>query len=140
MTGIKLSVLPKRALDFATLANPSTQEVILADRIELFRWRELLVKVRVHLHTLTAPNIITIFVYAQSWTDEEPGLQFVASTAAASVAIQSTTPSPGELDLVVPTLATNGIAGMARITAIGNRGGGGTMQAQLSMEVIGKAA
>jgi hypothetical protein len=132
--------MPKRQIDFASLATSGTQEIILADRVELISWRELTLKIRVHNHTLTGSNAITVTVYSQSWTDEDPGIQFVTSTAAATWAINSSTPVPGEWDLTIPTLGTNAVAGMARITAVGSRAGAGTMQAALSLEMSVKNA
>jgi len=134
-----MSVVPKLALDFTALAS-GTLEMVLADRIQLIPWRELELKVRVHSHNLTGSNTITVNVYPQSWTDEEPGIQFVSSTVTASAQITASTLSPGELDVTIPTLASNAVAGMIRITAAGTRAGAGTMQAQLSIEVTGKAA
>jgi hypothetical protein len=137
MRGMNWPVLAKRLVDFSTLATPGGQEIVLVDRIELVRWRELSLKIRVHSHTLTGTNTIAINVYPQSWTSEDPGMQFVAGVAA-TTSFGASSLSPGEIDLTVPVLGTNNIAGMARITASGSRNGVGTMQATLSMEFSSK--
>jgi hypothetical protein len=137
MRGVALPVIPKRFFDFANLAN-GQQEVILADRIPLIEWRELTLLVRVHSHTLTGTNTIAINVYPQSWTAEEPGLQFLTGSAAAQTTIGTATPSPGVVALTVPTLGSNAIVGMARVTATATRTGAGTMQASLSLEFDNK--
>jgi hypothetical protein len=134
-----LPILPKRFLDFATLAVGTTQEVTLADRVELLHWRELTLTVRVHSHTMSFSNFVQINVYPQSWTAEDPGAQFI-NVSATSVQITSSTPSPGVLVLTIPTLGLNAIGAMARITAFGSKGATQPMQVSMSMEFSAKNA
>lgn len=139
--GRALPVLPKKFLDFSTLPVGGSQEIVLADRIELLHWRELTLTVRVHSHTLTGSNQIFIAVYPQSWTSEDPGIQWITAGTSTSIAIVASTPSPGLLTLVVPTLTgSQPIAAMARITALASRAGAGTMSAVLTLGFSAKIA
>lgn len=140
---LALPVLPKSVLNFATLPNPGTQEIVLADRVELLHWRELTLKVRVHSHTLTGSNTIAIKVWGMSWTPEEPGFQFPVASTTNVVTLSSSTPNPGMLSLSIPTLGAFGsgaIPGMARFTALGSRASAGSMQAALTLELSTKEA
>jgi hypothetical protein len=143
MAGVILPVIPKRFLDFATLAAGGTQEVILADRVELLHWRELTLKVRLHNHTLTGTNTVAIRVWPQSWTPEDPGVAFLTAGGVVSTTLGAATPSPGLLTLTIPTvgaLASGAIGAMARFTALATRTGAGTMQAALTLELSSKDA
>jgi hypothetical protein len=137
-----LPVIPKRFLDFSTLPNGSTNEFVLADRVQLLHWRELTLTVNVHSHTLTGTNTINIFVYPQSWTEEDPAKLFLAPIAGPTLTLTAFSPSPGLLTVPIQTLGQQpAIAAMARITAGGVRAAsGGTMQATLSLRFSTKEA
>jgi len=141
VSGRLLPAIPKRTLDFATLASGATQEVILADRVPLLHWRELTLIVRVHSHTLlSSANTIIILVYPQSWTSEDPDIQFVTTSAAGGVTLGPATPSPTILNCPVATVGYFSIAALARITALASRQSAGVMQAALSLEFSSKDA
>lgn len=133
MSGLALPVMPKRIVDFATLPVGGIQELVLSDRVGLVHWRELTLRVRVHSHTLVGNNQIAIRVYPQSWTEEDPGIQFLA-TATTAASITASTPSPGLLSGSLPMLGASAIPAMARIVAVGTRTISGTMNAALSLE------
>ena len=144
MFGNVLPVMPKRFVDFGTLATGATQEVVLADRVELLHWRELTLQIQVHSHTLAASsNTIAIRAWPQSWTTEDPGLTFLTSAVPTSVTISSTTASPALLTLTIPTLGgygTGAIGEIARFTAFATRNGTGTMQAAIQLRLSEKNA
>jgi hypothetical protein len=140
---MSLPIMPKRLIDFATLGTSATQDLLLADRVELLDWRQVTLHVRVHSHTLTGSNTIAIRVYPQSWTPEEPGQQFPAFTTPTVVTIGSATPSPALLTIAIPTVgdySSGAIASMARFTAFATRGGAGAMQASITLELMAKDA
>jgi hypothetical protein len=141
LRGRALPVLPKKFLDFSTLPVGGSQEVVLADRVELLHWRELTLKVRVHSHTMTGSNNVAIAVYPQSWTWEDPGIQWLTSGTSTFAVIDASTPSPGLVNLVVPTLSgAQPIAAMARLTAFAQRAGAGTMRATITLQFSTKIA
>jgi hypothetical protein len=119
------------------LATGSSTELILADRVPLLHWRELTAIVRVHSHTMTGSNSIELLFYAQSWTAEDPGLQFIG-TGVPAPQITSSTPSPGMIVKALPLLGSNAIGDMIRITALGSRSGAGTMQANVTVQFSAK--
>jgi microcystin-dependent protein len=136
-----LPVLPKRSLDFGTLAVGASQDIIVGDRVELLHWRELSLKVRVHSHTLSGSNTIAISVFPQSHTPEDPSVQWLSQGTSTFVTLSASTPSPALLTLAVPTASgVQPIAAMARVIATGSRAGAGTMQVSLTVEFSAKAA
>jgi hypothetical protein len=138
MTANELPVLPKVAFAFDTLAVGASQEVVIADRVPLWNWREVTLIVRVHSHTLAGTgNQITVRVYPQSWTPEDPGLTFL-NVFLFNVSIGSATGNPGMLTASVPMLGNGAVADRVRITAIGSRVQAGSMDAAISLELSTK--
>src|SRR5690242_16398185 len=87
MAGAVLPVIPKRFLDFATLPLNTSEDVVVADRVNLVHWRELHLRAEFHSTTLPTGSSIQIIVFAQSWTPEEPGLEFLDTISAGSVTL-----------------------------------------------------
>jgi hypothetical protein len=129
-------LVPKRVLDFTGLSSGSTEDLILADRVELLHWREVTAQIRVSTHSLSSgAGTIAIRAAAQSWTEEDPTLAFFDDSNAWSVTITSATPSPAYLTFTIPTSGTACLGHMARFTARGNRTAAGALSAQLSLEL-----
>lgn len=142
MSGYVLPAIPKRVVDFTTLASGSSEELILADRVSVPFWRELTLLVQVYSHSLaSAPGTIVVVAYPQSWTTEDPGLQFVDLTNSWSVTLSSSTPNPGFVTTAVPTTGNACIGHMTRIVARGTRtSGSAAINATISVEFSTKDA
>src|SRR6266498_3972515 len=97
MPGYILPALPKRVVDFATLATGSTEDLILADRIPLLHWRELTLRMQISSHSLGPGGSwvgrIKTMVSPQSWTQEDPGVQFLPTPMTIAATIDNATPS-----------------------------------------------
>jgi hypothetical protein len=143
MSGYVIPIAEKRFFDFTTLAAPNTQTIVLADRVDVMRWRELTLCVRVHDHSL-AGGAGAIFVRAspQSFSREEPGTIFVDTTSiAAEIAIDSTTTQPALLLAPINvTGTTNCMSDLAYIHVSGTRSAAGPITATISVEISAKDA
>jgi hypothetical protein len=129
---------PKRTVDYATLPSPGSQDVVVADRIDVARWRELSLVVKVFTHSLVSgAGTITIMTLPQSWTEEDPGQQFLGASVA-SVVLDSATPSPAYVVLAVAMSGANCMTGMARVVARGNRSVAGALSATIEVSFSAK--
>ncbi len=146
MPGYILPALPKRVVDFATLATGSTEDLILADRIPLLHWRELTLRMQISSHSLgpggSGAGTIKIIVIPQSWTQEDPGVQFLSTSTTIAATIDNSTPTPPTF-LTAPLVTIGSgpvIAAMARIVAQGNRTATGALNATLAIDFSTKDA
>jgi hypothetical protein len=141
MSGFVLPVLPKRVVDFTTLVT-GTEDLILADRVPLLHWRELTLRMQISDHSLSGGSgTIKIIVIPQSWTAEDPGVQFLSTSTTIAATLGSTTPNPAFLSAPLTTIGGGAvIAAMARIVAQGNRLAAGAINATLSMAFSTKDA
>jgi hypothetical protein len=132
VSGDVISLVPKRLVDFSMLPLGATQDLVLADRVDLRAWPGVTMLARVHSHTLgNGAGTIVIFALPIGHTFEDPGVNFVGSLVPPSQAvINSTTPSPGYL-----TSAALSIGPQARIVARGTRAAAGSMQATVSVDL-----
>jgi hypothetical protein len=129
---------PKRTVDYATLPNLGSQDIVVADRIDVARWRELSLVVKVFSHSLASgAGTITIMTLPQSWTEEEPGQQFVGASVA-SVVLNSGTPSPAYTVVGVALNGANCMTGMARVVARGDRSVAGPLNATIEVSFSAK--
>jgi hypothetical protein len=142
MSGHIIPIVQKRKVDFATLANNATQDVILADRIDLVHWREVTMMVRVSEHTLNnGAGSITLSVLMQSWTAEDPSVVFLGTLAQpADIVINSSSPlAPYYATISLPmTGDIDCMTAMARIIARGSRSNAGALTATFSIEFSAK--
>jgi hypothetical protein len=120
MAGTVLRVMPKRTLDFTSVSSGMTEEIVVAQGIDISQWREVSLMVRTHANTIpgTGMGYIYINAYLEGRTSEDPGILFAAATPVNSVTISGSTVAPAYS--VVP--CTNSPAGsMMKITAMGSR-------------------
>lgn len=137
MSGILLSVVPKRVVDFSTLLapGPASEDLILADRVEITPWREVTVRVRLHSLSMPANASIQVLVFPQSYTTEEPGLTFLANSSTDAAPFTTSTAAPTMVAVALPMLSGGPFASLARVVARGVRGAtAGTIQAALSVD------
>jgi len=139
MAGYIIPVVPKRLIDFGVLPNGSTQDLILADRIELLHWREVNLTVQVHQHAVAGGGSITIIAIAQSWTSAEPETTFLGSEFQAG-AITSSTVSPTLITFSLAMGGTNCMTALARVIARGVGAGAASLRAVVTVEFAVKDA
>jgi len=140
MSGIVLSAVPKRVLDYSTLVNGGpSQSLILADKVPLLDWRELTLTVRIHVNGMSGSNSVTVAVFAQSETTEDPALPFVSSVAAGSIQYGVSNGANIILTSPITTLGANGIVSLGRVVATGVRSGAlGPILTTISVSISGK--
>jgi len=135
MSGFIIPIVPKRVLDFSSVAVSSSQSVIIADRIDLLHWRGISLVLKVYSHTLTSgTGTIRFDVMPQSWTSDDPGMTFLASASAQSITIGSTTKNPDYLLADVNMSGPGCMSAMAQIVATCNRISVGSLTAQISVD------
>jgi hypothetical protein len=129
MAGSVISAVRKRLINFASLGSGASQELVLADMVNVFGWRESTMLLRIHSHNIAAgAGTITIHARAQSVSAEDPGLEFVDRVTGASEVLNNLTPSPGLL-LMYPLITP-----LVHISAVGNRTAAGGLSATISIE------
>ena len=131
--------VPEMVFSFPGLANGSQQLTVL-ERIDLLQWRELTLRVHVHSHTLTGSNVISVALYPQSWTEEDPGLIFIDANSAGGTTILASATSPCFQVAAISTLGADGIAALGALRVTGTRASGGTIKATLSIDICAKDA
>jgi hypothetical protein len=134
---IPVVVLPERQFTFPG-PDTGSQQITIAERIDLLQWRELTLRVRVHSHTLTGTNVIAVSVLPESRTEEDPGLMFVGSMAAATTTIGASLVAPAFVAVPILTLGANAVAALGRLQILATRTGAGTMKATLSIDICAK--
>jgi len=143
MSGYVIPIVDKRILDFSTLATSATQTIVLADRVDVMRWAELTLCVRIHAHSLAGGSgEIRVRASPQSCSAEEPGTIFVdTASIAAEIVIDSTTPQPAFLLSPINVLGTvNCMSDLAYIHVQGSRLDAGSISATMSVEISAKDA
>lgn len=140
MAGI-IQAVPKRTVDFATLAVGATQDIVLADEVNLPLNLEMSLGVRVHNHTLTSSaGTISIMAVPQLWTPEDPGLALVSTVPAGPpVVINGNTPSSTYCPRFLRTVGSNCVGPMTRVVARGSRTAAGALSATVSVDITAKA-
>ena len=138
MAGTVIRVIPKRTLDFSSVTSGQSEEIILAQGIDVSEWREITLMVRTHATTFSgAIGNIQVYALLEGRTNEDPGILFVTTTALGTVTIDSTT--------VAPAYSVNGIpsnaGSMIKIAAKGTRTAAGTsIKADVSIDLSLKSA
>jgi len=130
--------VPKRVVDFSTLAIGGSGSLILADRVDVAWWREVTLLVNVFSHTLAGGSgSIAINAISQSWTPEDPGLEFVGGTPSWGPAtIASGTVFGAYLSVPLPlSTGLHPLGHMTRIVASATRAAAGTLMAAISVEL-----
>ena len=145
MPGKVIRAVQKRLVNFSSLPSGASQEVILADRLDVLQWRELTLQVKVHSNGIAAAaGTISINSIAQTLSDDDPGVDFLDRSSVPNVLITSTTPSPGYLTTIIsqvqPVGSVYGLANLLRLVAFGSRTGAGAINAVISVEVSAKHA
>jgi hypothetical protein len=140
MAGAVIRVVPKRTLDFTPVAIGGTEEIVLAQGLDISQWREVSLMVRTHANSFTANlGTIDIYAYVEGRTSEDPGLLFAATTPLGTVTINSSTTAPS---YSIGSCGSN-TGAMLKIVAKGTRTsstGVNAMKADVSIDLSLKSA
>jgi hypothetical protein len=95
MPGTIRRIIPKRTLDFSSLRAGTTEEIVLAQGVNVSEWREVTLQIRTHSNSISGSGgQIDISVYADGRTSNDPGILFASSPAVKVMSITSTTTGP----------------------------------------------
>jgi hypothetical protein len=92
MAGTLLPLIPKRVFDFGALANSTTLQFPLVERIDVSRYIDCMVALRVHAASITTLNSLVFDLYGDGFTTEDPGLLFRTSSPLATQSVTAATP------------------------------------------------
>lgn len=135
MSFYRIPVVPKRKVDFTNLVNGTTEDLVLAERVELVQWREVQLLVGVTDHTISGTyGTISILAIPESWSEEDPTISFLSSSSY-GVTIDNTTPSPAYLNTNLLMLGSDCVGTMARIVARGSKTSAGSQSANIVVEL-----
>lgn len=128
MAGAMIELLPKRVFDFGGLIPPSTQQLTVAERIDVSQFTDGIVILRVH-SVNAAGGTITFDLLGDGETDEDPSIAFFANSPYfTATAIDST--------FTAPTMRAYGgtVRGhYAELRITGNRTSGSPLNAAVSV-------
>lgn len=138
MAGMVMQVTPKRTLDFTNVLSGFTQDVVLAQGIDISQWREVSLMVRAHSTTFgAAVGSIAIYAQAEGRTAEDPGILFVNSAQSGTVTVDNSTVAPMYTVGILPA----NFGSMIKIVAQGKRiASGNSIKADLSIDLSMKSA
>lgn len=142
MPGVVIDICPPRIFDFSNvkaLAGAAALSVKVAERIDVRRWTEGALLVRVHSFTLgDVDDSIDVAVSPEGFTYEDPTANFTASVVATQPLDRTLTTTPAFMlqALTVPYGA------MVRVDVVANRISNttATLNAKLSLGLVMKAA
>jgi hypothetical protein len=137
MAGIVMQVVPKRTLDFNALNSGSTEDLVVAQGIDISQWRESSLMMRLHVSSVSAGGTISIFAQVEGRTAEDPGILFF--TSGQTLGLLTINSSLGAPYYTVNGLGSN-VGAMIRVVARGNRTGAGTLNADVSVDLSLKSA
>ncbi len=137
MSGVTIRAVPRRVVDFGGLITNLTEDLVLADRVDVRHWLELTMLVQVHVHSLlNGAGTITIGAFNQSLSSEDPDVTFVGATAVGSLTLDSFTGSPAYA--AVPLSPIADVGDMVRLVASATRTQSGTLNATISVNISAK--
>lgn len=131
MAGVILRALPKRVFDLTNSLTSTTTMLVLAERIDISRYIDCMVALRVHSSNCAVGNSFNFDIYGDGHTDDDPGIHFqTAATLFSSQAITTQT---------APVLLTYGgtVRGQyATLVVTGTKTAGGAMTATVSIDLV----
>jgi len=141
MAGMVLRVVPKRTLDFTNVSSiGASQEIVLAQGIDVSDWREVSMMVRLHQNSIVSTvGKIELYAYMEGRTGEDPGILFTSANTLAVVTISNTVAAPM---YAVSSLGSN-VGAMIKIAARGTRtssNASNSIKADISVDLSMKSA
>jgi hypothetical protein len=131
MAGTLLNVLPKQVLDFGNIGVGTNQYLVLAERIDISQYIDVVLVLRVHAMSCGAASVMTFFVFPDGWCDEDPTINFISP-------FQVFTPAGVGGSDVFPTLRSFGGSVSGHYVALvvqGLRGDAGPLSASVSVDL-----
>ena len=129
MAGKLLTVLPKRSYDFSNLIVGTTQQIVVAERIDISEYIDAVLAVRVNSLTIGGLNTIALDLYGDGFTRNDPSVAFRTSSPLFSSVQLSISPW-----LLTYGGTVRGQYGIVVLTA--TRGQSGTMNVTLSADLV----
>lgn len=132
MSGQVIQLVNKRDVDFSG----GNGTVIAVRSVDVSRWTEAVLQVRVHSNSITAATTGTIAVVARSvsLTNEEPQTDFLDSTALGTCTVAAATTAATLLRSTV----TAAFGAALQIQFAGTKGSSTTVRANISVELVVK--
>jgi hypothetical protein len=140
MAGVTFEAVPKRFVSYDGL-DLGSQEIILADKVEVLQWRKLTLLVKVYGHSLAsgAGNIV-IGAYPQTASVDDPNLEFIERTVLYGPTIDASVVAPAYFTTGLPVESLSCFGPLLRVVAFGTRLSPGAMSATVSVDVSAKDA
>lgn len=132
MSGQIIQLMNKRDVDFSG----GNGTVVAVRSVDVSRWTEAVLNVRVHTNSITASTTGTIVVNARAvaLTNEEPQTDFLDATNLGTCTVASGTAAATLLRSTV----TAGFGGALQILLVGTKGTSTTVRANISIELVVK--
>jgi len=80
MAGVVLNVIPKRVFDFTNFAVGSTPSYTVVQRIDVSQYTDGVLEVRFHVNNIPGGNTVSVNIFGDGYTDEDPASQFTTLT------------------------------------------------------------
>ncbi len=133
--GQVIRVLSKRIVDFDEIVVGNDVDAILVPKIPVVDLGMVVLQVRVHGNGISGDASIVVALEHTAPSEDEPDLDFVASTPAASVTIDAVTPKGA----LLIAFASTGVGSCLRLKATGvRRSGSETAAVELSADLVGR--
>lgn len=85
MAGQVVRILQEKLLDATGLGASANSIIVIARRLEVARWRELVILGRLHSPTLGTGQVVDVQVAPDGFTDEDPGANWNFTGGAGSL-------------------------------------------------------
>jgi hypothetical protein len=85
MAGQVVRILQETLLDATGLAAGANSIIVIARRMDVARWRELIIIGRLHSPLLTGAQVVDVQVQPDGYTDEDPGANWNFTGGAGSL-------------------------------------------------------
>jgi hypothetical protein len=92
MAGKLIQILPKRAYDFSTMRLGTSQRIVLAEHIDISEYIDCIVAARINSITAGGSNTISLDIYGDGYTDDDPSLSFLTAAPLFSSVLLTTAP------------------------------------------------
>lgn len=131
MAGLLVPLFSLRRYEFNGLTASTTADIVIVRAYPVFAYREATILVKVHSLVLDGGASIAIFAVEASPTEDEPGLDFIAS-AVVFTATVTTASTP----LLLDASNASQFGGHLQIVLRGTRGSTGSCEAVLEADLI----
>jgi hypothetical protein len=127
MAGIRMNVIPKRVFDFSNIAVGATQDLIVAERIDVSAYVDCMAALRVHSIDRSG-GLLGFQLWLDGYSEDEPGRSF-QNLIFGHLPIGTTAP-------FLMTLGGSGLGEFLAVHAFGNRTSAAPLVATVSLDLI----